>query len=220
MSRQTLSLTPELYQYILDVSLRENPVLTELREFTLSLEEANMQISPEQGQFMQMLVKLMGARNCIEVGVFTGYSSLAVALALPADGKIVACDVSEEWTSIGKRFWKKAGVSEKIDLRIAPAADSIQQLLDQGLAGTFDFAFIDADKTGYDSYYELCLQLLRPGGLILFDNTLWSGKVVEENSEDEDVNAIRALNAKLHRDERIDLCLLPLSDGVTMVRKR
>ncbi|MAT53890.1 MAG: SAM-dependent methyltransferase [Saprospirales bacterium] len=220
MSRQTLSLTPELYQYILDVSLRENPVLTELREFTLSLEEANMQISPEQGQFMQMLVKLMGARNCIEVGVFTGYSSLAVALALPADGKIIACDVSEEWTSIGKRFWKKAGVSEKIDLRIAPAADTLQQLLDQGLAATFDFAFIDADKTGYDSYYELCLQLLRPGGLILFDNTLWSGKVVEENSEDEDVKAIQALNAKLHRDERIDLCLLPLSDGVTMVRKR
>jgi predicted O-methyltransferase YrrM len=220
MSRQTLSLTPELYQYILDVSLRENSALTELREFTLSLEEANMQISPEQGQFMQMLVKLMGARNCIEVGVFTGYSSLAVALALPADGKIVACDVSEEWTSIGKRFWKKAGVSEKIDLRIAPAADTLQQLLDQGLAGTYDFAFIDADKTGYDSYYELCLQLLRPGGLILFDNTLWSGKVVDENSEDEDVKAIRALNAKLHRDERIDLCLLPLSDGVTMVRKR
>jgi caffeoyl-CoA O-methyltransferase len=154
------------------------------------------------------------------VGVFTGYSSLAVALALPADGKIVACDVSEEWTSIGKRFWKKAGVSEKIDLRIAPAADTLQQLLDQGLAGTYDFAFIDADKTGYDSYYELCLQLLRPGGLILFDNTLWSGKVVDENSEDEDVKAIRALNAKLHRDERIDLCLLPLSDGVTMVRKR
>jgi len=220
MSRQTLSLTPELYQYILDVSLRENPVLTELREFTLSLEEANMQISPEQGQFMQMLVKLIGARNCIEVGVFTGYSSLAVALALPADGKIVACDVSEEWTSIGKRFWKKAGVSEKIDLRIALAADTLQQLLDQGLTGTFDFAFIDADKTGYDSYYELCLQLLRPGGLILFDNTLWSGKVVEENSEDEDVKAIRALNARLRRDERIDLCLLPLSDGVTMVRKR
>ncbi|RME00226.1 MAG: SAM-dependent methyltransferase [Bacteroidetes bacterium] len=220
MSRQTLSLTPELYQYILDVSLRENPVLTELREFTLSLEEANMQISPEQGQFMQMLVKLIGARNYIEVGVFTGYSSLAVALALPADGKIVACDVSEEWTSIGKRFWKKAGVSEKIDLRIALAADTLQQLLDQGLTGTFDFAFIDADKTGYDSYYELCLQLLRPGGLILFDNTLWSGKVVEENSEDEDVKAIRALNARLRRDERIDLCLLPMSDGVTMVRKR
>ncbi len=220
MSRQTLSLTPELYRYILDVSLRENAVLTELREFTLSLEEANMQISPEQGQFMQMLVKLMGAKNCIEVGVFTGYSSLAVALALPADGKIIACDVSEEWTSTGKRFWEKAGVSEKIDLRIAPAADTLQQLLDQGLSGTFDFAFIDADKTGYDSYYELCLQLLRPGGLILFDNTLWSGKVLDENSDDEEVKAIRALNARLHRDERIDLCLLPLSDGVTMVRKR
>lgn len=219
MSRQTLSLTPELYQYILDVSLRENPVLTQLREYTLSLEEANMQISPEQGQFMQLLVKLMGAKNCIEVGVFTGYSSLAVALALPEDGRIIACDISEEWTSIGKKFWEKAGVRDKIDLRIAPATETLRELVSQGFSGTFDFAFIDADKTGYDTYYEYCLQLLRPGGLILFDNTLWSGKVVDQNADDEDVRAIRALNAKLHRDERIDLSLLPLSDGVTLVRK-
>ena len=219
MSRQTLALTPELYQYILDVSLRENPALKALRQYTLSLEEANMQISPEQGQFMQMLVRLLGAKNCIEVGVFTGYSSLAVALALPDDGKIIACDISKAWTAIGKQYWQKAGVSHKIDLCLAPAAQTLQNLLAQGLAGTFDFAFIDADKTGYNAYYELCLQLLRPGGLILFDNTLWSGKVLDENSDDPDVQAIRALNEKLHRDERIELSLLPLSDGVTLVRK-
>lgn len=219
MSRQTLSLTPELYQYILDVSLRENPILAQLRDFTLALKEANMQISPEQGQFMQMLIKLMGAKNTIEVGVFTGYSTLATALALPDDGKIIACDVSEEWTSVGKKFWEKAGVSHKIDLYLAPAAQTLHQLLDSGHAGTFDFAFIDADKTGYDEYYECCLQLIRQGGLIMFDNTLWSGKVLEVGSNDSDVMAIRALNAKLHRDQRIELCLLPLSDGVTLVRK-
>ncbi len=220
MSRKTLSLTPELYDYILSVGVREHPLLTALRRETGQLEEANMQISPEQGQFMQILVKLMGAKNCIEVGVFTGYSTLATALALPADGKIVACDINEQWTSIARQYWQRAGVAEKIDLHLAPAIETLQRLLEEGRTGSFDFAFIDADKTGYDSYYELCLQLLRPGGLILFDNTLWSGKVVEENSQDEDVKAIRALNAKLHRDERIDLCLLPLSDGVTMVRKQ
>ncbi len=219
MSRQTLSLTPELYQYILKVSLRENPVLAALRQATLELEESNMQISPEQGQFMQLLLKLMGAQNTIEVGVFTGYSTLATALALPEDGKIIACDISQEWTSIGKRHWVKAGVEAKIDLRLAPAAHTLQTLMDEGQTGKFDFAFIDADKTGYDTYYELCLQLLRPGGLMMFDNTLWSGKVVDPDSSDPDVQAIRALNAKLHKDERIDLSLLPLSDGVTLARK-
>ncbi|MFQ5445461.1 MAG: class I SAM-dependent methyltransferase [Saprospiraceae bacterium] len=219
MSNQTLAITPEIYDYLLSVSLREHPVLANLRSETMKLAEANMQISPEQGQFMQLIVRLMGAKRCIEVGVFTGYSSLAIAMALPPGGQIIACDVSDEWAAIARRHWEKAGVAGKIDLRLAPAADTLRQLLENGEAATFDFVFIDADKPGYDGYYERCLKLIRPGGLIMFDNTLWSGKVVDENSGDPDVQAIRALNAKLHRDERIELSLLPLSDGVTLVRK-
>ncbi len=220
MSNQTLAISPEIYDYLLSVSLREHALMADLRSETMKLVKANMQISPEQGQFMQLLVKLMGAERTLEVGVFTGYSSLAVAMALPPGGQIIACDVSDEWTAIARRYWEKAGVASKIDLRLAPAADTLRGLLENGEAGTFDFVFIDADKPGYDDYYELCLQLIRPGGLIMFDNTLWSGKVVDENSGDPDVQAIRALNAKLHRDERIELSLLPLSDGVTLVRKR
>jgi len=179
-----------------------------------------MQISPEQGQFMRFLAKLIGAKRCLEVGVFTGYSSLSVALALPENGQIIACDISEEWTAIARRYWKKAGVASKIDLRLAPATTTLQKLLSQGEANRFDFAFIDANKTDYDTYYERCLELLRPGGLLLIDNTLWDGKVCDLAIEDEDTLAIRALNKKLLSDERIDLCLLPISDGVTLARKR
>ncbi|TAK37697.1 MAG: SAM-dependent methyltransferase [Saprospiraceae bacterium] len=219
MSNQTLSITPELYDYLLSVSLREHPVQASLRAETMKLAESEMQISPEQGQFMQFLVKLMGAKRTLEVGVFTGYSALSVALALPSDGQIIACDISEKWTSIGRRHWQRANVASKIDLRLAPAIETLQQLVTEEQSGTFDFAFIDADKPGYDDYYELCLKLIRTGGLILFDNTLWSGRVARENLEDENVSALRALNKKLLSDERIDLSLLPLSDGVTLVRK-
>lgn len=220
MSTQTSPLTQELYEYLLSVSLREPKVLEELRAETAKLEMRIMQISPEQGQFMRFLAKLIGAKRCLEVGVFTGYSALSVALALPENGQIIACDISEEWTSIARRYWEKAGVDSKIDLRFAPATTTLQKLLNQGQANQFDFAFIDANKTDYDTYYEQCLELLRPGGLLLLDNTLWDGKVMDSAIQDEDTLAIRALNKKLLSDERIDLCLLPLSDGVTLARKR
>ncbi len=215
-----MSITKEVYDYILDHSLREHPDLQALRAETMKMEQSEMEISPEQGQFMQLLVKLMGAKRTLEIGVFTGYSALAVALALPDDGKIIACDISAEWTAVGSRYWRKAGVAHKIDLRLAPADFTLQRLLDEGQAGTFDFAFIDADKPGYNNYYELCLQLLRPGGLIMLDNTLWEGKVVDETIVDENLNAIQAMNKKLKHDERVDVSLLPLSDGVTLARKR
>lgn len=220
MSSRTINLTPTLYQYILDNSVREHVVLRELREATAKIEHAVMQISPEQGQFMQMLVKLTGARRCIEIGVFTGYSSLSVALALPPDGRIVACDVSEEWTSMARKYWEKAGVAGKIDLRLAPANQTLDALLAAGEAGKFDFAFIDADKPAYEGYYERCLKLLRPGGLIAIDNTLWSGRVSDSTVQDDNTVALRKLNALVHRDERVDVSLLPLGDGVTLLRKR
>lgn len=220
MSSRTINLTPTLYQYILDNSVREHVVLRELREATAKIEHAVMQISPEQGQFMQMLVKLTGARRCIEIGVFTGYSSLSVALALPPDGKIIACDVSEEWTSMARKYWEKAGVAGKIDLRLAPANQTLDALLAAGEAGKFDFAFIDADKPAYEGYYERCLKLLRPGGLIAIDNTLWSGRVSDSTVQDDNTVALRKLNALVHRDERVDVSLLPLGDGVTLLRKR
>jgi predicted O-methyltransferase YrrM len=220
MSNQTLSITQEIYDYILAVSLREHETMKALRTETMQLPESEMQISPEQGQFMQMLVKLINARRTIEVGVFTGYSSLAVALALPDDGHIVACDVSEEWTTIARHYWSRAGISHKIDLRLAPAADTLHHLLEAGQADSFDFAFIDADKPSYETYYELCLKLLRQGGLIMLDNTLWEGKVVDKNLVDPNLNAIQAINKKLFADDRIDLCLLPISDGISLARKK
>ncbi|MEO8810434.1 MAG: class I SAM-dependent methyltransferase, partial [Rhodanobacter sp.] len=180
---------------------------------------AQMQISPEQGQFMALLVKLIGARRCIEVGVFTGYSALSVALALPEDGTILACDISEEYTALGKPFWARAGVEQKIDLRLAPACETLDGCLAAGEAGTYDFAFIDADKTGYDDYYERCLHLLRRGGLLVIDNVLWEGAVAKP-ADSADTRALQALNDKLHRDERIDLSMLPLGDGVSLARKR
>ena len=220
MTRRTKALTDEVYDYLLRVSLREADVLRELREETANLERSEMQIGPEQGQLMALLVELIGARRTLEIGTFTGYSALVVAMALPPDGRVVACDVSEEWTSIARRYWTKAGVSEKIDLRLGPARETLEALLRQGRADQFDFAFIDADKANYDAYYELCLRLVRPGGLIAVDNVLWSGKVVDAAVKDEDTEAIRRLNAKLASDDRVTLSLLPVGDGLTLARRR
>ena len=220
MSSQHLELSGELWEYIGRVSLREPDVLRRLREETAPLPMARMQISPEQGQFMGLLMRLLGARMTLEVGVFTGYSSIAVALALPADGKIIACDVSEEWTSIARRYWVEAGVAHKIDLRLRPAVETLDALLAKGRAGSFDFAFIDADKSNYLNYYERCLELLRPGGLIAVDNVLWHGSVIDPAKQDEDTLAIRRFNLLVSEDERVWVSLLPLSDGLTLAMKR
>jgi len=220
MSNRSITLTDPIYQYMNDVSLREAPVLRALREETAALTQRSMQIAPEQGQFMALLVRLLQARRCLEIGVFTGYSSLATALALPPDGRIVACDVSEEWTAIARRYWEQGGVAHRIDLHIAPATNTLDALLQQGQAGTFDLAFIDADKTNYLAYYERTLQLLRPGGLVLIDNTLWSGRVADPAVNDPDTVALRELNTALLRDERVDLSLLPVGDGLTLALKR
>lgn len=220
MSNKTLELSDRLVEYLQSVSLRESAILTELRQETSHHPMSTMQIAPEQGQFMALLVQLMGARKTLEIGVFTGYSALVVALALPADGQVVACDVSEEFTAIARRYWEKAGVTNKIDLRLAPALETLDQMLASGQANTFDFAFIDADKSNYDNYYERALQLVRPGGLIAIDNVLWSGAVADPQIQDTRTNAIRALNQKLHEDERVTLSLLPIADGLTLALKR
>jgi len=220
MSRQSLGLSDELHEYLLSVSLRESEVMRALREETAAHPKSDMQIAPEQGQFLQLLVRMIGARRTIEIGVFTGYSALAVAEALPPNGQVVACDISDEYTQTARRYWQKAGVAETIDLRIAPALDTLDALLDDGRAGAFDFAFIDADKTEYDGYYERCLRLLRPGGVIALDNMLRGGQVAEEEPENESVRAIQDLNTKLHTDDRIHLSLLPLADGVTLAMKK
>jgi caffeoyl-CoA O-methyltransferase len=220
MSNRTIELTERLYRYLLDMSLREPPLLEALREETAQMPGHLMQISPEQGQFMALLVRLIGARRCIEVGVFTGYSSLAVARALPEDGELIACDISEAYTSVARRYWRDAGVADRIRLRLAPAAETLQSLLDDGQAGRFDFAFIDADKANYDNYYERVLRLLRPGGLVAIDNVLWDGAVADPDDRDEDTLALKALNEKLHGDQRVDISMLPLGDGLTLARKR
>jgi predicted O-methyltransferase YrrM len=220
MSNRTISLTDELHAYLLQASLREPPVLRALREETRHLEQRSMQIAPEQGQFMALLARLAGARRCIEVGVFTGYSSLATALALPDDGRIVACDLSEEWTAVARRYWREAGVEHKIDLRLGPALETLDAMLAAGEREGYDLAFLDAEKTEYLAYYERCLELLRPGGLIIVDNTLWDGRVADPAVGDEDTVAIRRFNETLHRDERIDLSLVPIGDGLTLARKR
>lgn len=220
MSNRTLNLTEAVYDYLLDVSLRETDTMRELREETAPRSDANMQISPEQGQFMALLIKLLGAKRTLEIGVFTGYSALAVAKALPADGQIIACDVSEEFTAIARRYWAAAGVADKIDLRLAPALDTLQSLIAEGQENSFDFAFIDADKTNYDGYYEHALRLLRPGGVIAIDNVLWDGKLIDASINDDDTEAIRRLNQKLHKDDRVDLSLVPIGDGLTLARKR
>ncbi|MGN6788756.1 MAG: class I SAM-dependent methyltransferase [Rhodanobacteraceae bacterium] len=219
MSRRTLNVDDTLYDYLLGHSLREHPAQAALREATRTHPHANMQISPEQGQFMSLLVKLIGARRTIEVGTFTGYSALTVALALPVDGKVLACDISEAYTSIGKPCWQRAGVADKIELVIAPAVQTLDARIAADESGRYDFAFIDADKTGYDGYYERCLQLVRAGGLVAFDNTLWGGEVARPATDD-DTRALQALNDKLHHDDRIDMALLPIGDGLTLARKR
>lgn len=219
MTRQTLPLDDSLYEYLLANSLREHPELAALREATRTHPRAGMQIAPEQGQLMALLVKLLGARRTIEIGVFTGYSALAVALALPDDGRILACDISDEYTRVAREYWQRAGVAHKIELVLAPAAQTLAARIAAGEAQTYDFAFIDADKTGYDGYYEQCLQLLRAGGLIAIDNVLRGGAVARPADSD-DTRALQALNAKLHRDERIDLALVPIADGLTLARKR
>jgi caffeoyl-CoA O-methyltransferase len=219
MSRRTLQVDDLLYQYLIDQSIREHPAQAALRAATASHRQAGMQISPEQGQFMALLVKLVGVRRAIEIGVFTGYSALTVALALPDDGRLLACDISDEYTRIGRPYWQQAGVAHKIDLRLAPALETLDAQLAAGAVGQFDFAFIDADKTGYDAYYERCLQLLRPGGLIAIDNTLWSGSVARP-AKDADTLALQQLNTKLRDDQRVDLSLLPIGDGLTLARRR
>lgn len=218
MSNRTIELNDALYDYLLDVSLRETEAQRGLRELTRAHKYAQMQIAPEQGQFMAMLVKLTGASKIVEIGTFTGYSALSMALALPEGGSITCCDVSEKWTSIGRPFWQEAGVAERIDLRIAPALDTLDQLLDDAGENSYDMAFIDADKANYTHYYERCLRLVRPNGLILFDNTLWSGQVADDSISDADTVALRDLNRMLHSDARIDLSLLPLGDGLTLAR--
>jgi predicted O-methyltransferase YrrM len=220
MTKQTTGLEGTLADYIQSISLREADILKQLREETAKLSMARMQISPEQGQLMALLVQLMGAKKTLEIGVFTGYSALAVALALPDDGKVIACDISEEYTAIAKDFWERAGVSEKIDLRIAPALETLDQLISEGETGSFDLAFIDADKRNYENYYERALTLLRPGGLILIDNVLWSGKVIDPTITDKQTQAIREFNQKRHQDSRISLSLIAIADGLTLALKR
>ena len=207
-------LPEKVARYIHEHSVREPLVLRELREATKAVPMSGMQIGADQGQFLQLLVQAIGARRCLEIGTYTGYSALAVALAVPKDGRIICCDISEEWTAVGKPFWKRAGVEKKIDLRIGPALDTLKTL-----KGSFDFVFIDADKPNYANYYEACLPLVRRGGIIAIDNTLWSGWVAEKDRSDADTVALRAFNDKLHRDDRVALSMLPLGDGVTLALK-
>jgi predicted O-methyltransferase YrrM len=221
MSNQSIGLSDPLYQYLLANSVREPEILAQLRAETAEHALVNMQISPEQGQLMGLLVQLIGAKKCLEVGVFTGYSSLAVALNLPDDGKIIACDVSDEFTSIARRYWQAAGVSNKIDLHVAPALDTLDRLLADGEAGTFDFAFIDADKNNYGAYYDRCFQLVRQGGLILVDNVLWYGRVADPAMDsDKRTQAIKQINQQIYDDDRVQISLIPIGDGLTIARKR
>jgi predicted O-methyltransferase YrrM len=219
MTLRTLPIDEGLMQYVHDHGAREHPAQAGLRAATRSHPHAGRQIGPDQGQFMALLVKLLGAKRTIEIGVFTGYSALTVALALPPDGRVLACDVSDEYTRVGKPFWQQAGVAHKIDLVLGPALATLDARLATGEAACYDFAFIDADKSNYDGYYERCLQLVRTGGLIAFDNTLWGGAVAKAAS-DADTRALQALNNKLQRDERIDCALLTVGDGLTLARKR
>eukprot|EP01113_Clastostelium_recurvatum_P031879 TRINITY_DN4031_c0_g1_i4.p1 TRINITY_DN4031_c0_g1~~TRINITY_DN4031_c0_g1_i4.p1 ORF type:complete len:238 (-),score=50.69 TRINITY_DN4031_c0_g1_i4:105-782(-) len=218
--KRELQISPELFSYILDVSVKESDVQRRLRDETANHPRAGMQISIDEGQFLAFLVKLLGAVNCIEIGVFTGYSSLSVAQALPHDGKIIACDVSEEYTSIARRYWAEANVQDKIDLRIAPAVDTLDKLIKEGRSGTFDFIFIDADKENYVNYYERGLNLLRRGGVMAVDNVLWHGQFVDQADQSVDTKAIRAVNERIKNDQSVDITMLPMADGITLVRKK
>ncbi|NKB56590.1 MAG: SAM-dependent methyltransferase [Alphaproteobacteria bacterium] len=219
MSTRTIPMTDALYDYYLGSSLREPKILARLREATLAHPEASMQISPEQGQFMRFLVGLMGVKRAIEIGTYTGYSALSVALMLPEDGKLVACERREEFTRIGRPFWQEAGVEERIDLRIGRAVETLGAMIEAGEQGRFDFAFIDGDKKNYVAYYDLCMELIRPGGLIAIDNALWSGRLVDETLDDPASSAIRTLNVKIRDDARVDMSLLPIGDGLMLARK-
>ncbi len=220
MPKRCLDTSEEIYDYTLQVSSREDDLKKALREKTAALPESSMQITPDQGQFMAMLARMIGARTAIEIGTFTGYSALCVAEALPDGGRLIACDVSDQWTSIGKLYWETAGIAGKIDLRIAPALETLDTLERDGFAGAIDFAFIDADKENYDLYYEACLRLVRSGGLIVVDNALWGGQVIDASFQDADTVAIRALNQKIRDDSRVDASLLTIGDGVYVARKR
>lgn len=218
MASRNAFLPDTIQHYIDGTTLRDLPVLRDLREETAKLPNAGMQTGADQVQFLQLLVRLIGARRCIEVGVFTGYSALGVALALPDDGRILACDVSEEYTAIARRYWERAGVADKIDLYLAPAVETLDARIRAGEAGRYDFAYIDADKSGYDAYYERCLTLLRPNALLTIDNVLWSGDVADTSKTDPDTKALRALNEKIGRDDRVEASLLPIGDGLMVVR--
>jgi predicted O-methyltransferase YrrM len=220
MSNRTLAIDDRIYSYLLSASLREPAVLQRLREETASDPHSNMQIAPEQGQFMALLVELLGVKHALEIGTFTGYSALSIALAMPEGGRLLCCDISDEWTAIARRYWKEAGVENKIELRLAPALATLDGLLETDQTEPFDFAFIDADKENYEAYYERCLRLIRPGGLIAADNTLWDGAVADPHNNEGDTQAIRAFNRKLLEDTRIALSLVPIGDGVTLARKR
>lgn len=219
MGKVTIELTDQLYEYMLSVSLRETALQRALRKHTDELENGAMQISADQGQLMALLLKLMQAKRVIEIGTFTGYSALVMALALPADGKLVACDNNEEWTTIARRYWEQAGVSNKIELHLAPALKTLQMLLDAGEREQFDVAFLDADKVNLRNYYEQCLHLVRPGGLIMIDNVLWSGDVIDASNQTADTRAIRELNIYIHKDIRVDISLVPIGDGLLLARK-
>ncbi|BDM77393.1 class I SAM-dependent methyltransferase [Acaryochloris marina] len=219
-NHKNIGLSDTLYHYLQSISLRESQLLNQLRQETAKRRDGMMQIAPDQGQLMALLIQLMGAKNGIEIGTFTGYSTLWLALALPIDGWIITCDVNEKTAAVARRYWQQAGLADKIDLRIAPATKTLQQLLASGQSGTFDFAFIDADKPNYPTYYEQCLQLLRAGGLIIIDNVLWGGKVAQPMMQDHNTRAIRALNECLHQDKRVDISTLGIADGITLARKR
>lgn len=220
VSRSTLGVSPEIGDYLRRFGTRESEVLAGLREETAALPQARMQISPEQGQLMGLLVELVGARRILEVGTFTGYSALVMAAAMPEGGTLLACDVSEEWTAIGRRYWEQAGVADRIDLRIGPALDTLDGLVEAGQAGTWDLAFVDADKSNYVAYWERVVQLVRPGGLVLIDNVLWGGRVVDMDDDSDDTRAIRALNERVSLDERVTPALIPIGDGLTVARVR
>ena len=220
MSSRNVHIDEKIYDYILDNSLRDMPILEKLREETIKMPDGRMQISPDQGQFMALLVRMLDVKKIVEVGTFTGYSSLVMALALPENGQIVACDMSEEYTEVAQRFWQEAGVVDKIDLRLGLAVETLTEILSNGEAGTFDMAFIDADKRNYKVYYEKCLQLLRPGGLILIDNVLWYGKPARLEETDTDTIAIRNFNKNIYKDERVEMSMITVGDGLTLALKR